>query len=155
MKYWLLKSEPDAFSIDDLQSAPNKIHCWDGVRNYQARNFMRDKMQLGDLAFFYHSSCKVPGIVGIVKITSDYYPDNSALDPESKYYDPKSKLAQSRWGMRDVKFVEKFTQIIELRDLKNNENLQDMLILRPGNRLSITPVTAKQWHAILKMREMK
>jgi len=153
MNYWLMKSEPDAFSIDDLQKSPHSTHCWDGIRNYQVRNFIRDTMQIGDEAFFYHSSCKIPGIVGIVRIVSDVYPDHTAFDPDSKYYDPKSTVENTRWIMRDVQLLEKFTSIIQLNALRANKNLEDMLILRPGNRLSITPVTAEQWITILRMHK--
>src|SRR5688572_15025605 len=145
MRYWLMKSEPEAFSIDDLQRAPNKTNCWDGVRNYQARNYMRDSMQVGDQAFFYHSSCKVPGITGIVEIVSETYPDFTAFDPNSKYYDPKSTQAVPRWYMRDVKLMTKFPSIISLNELRANPKLAKMVILKSGNRLSITPVTAQEW----------
>lgn len=151
MQYWLMKSEPETFGIEHLQRAPKSTHCWDGVRNYQARNFMRDTMQIGDQVFFYHSNCKVPGIVGIATIVSDSYPDHTAFNPDSKYFDPKSNPAKPRWFMRDIKLVEKFNNIISISDLRNNENLQNMLILRTGNRLSITPVTAQEWRAIIKM----
>lgn len=151
MNYWLMKSEPETFSIDALKKSPKSTHCWDGIRNYQARNFMRDAMQIGDLAFFYHSNCKVPGIVGVMEIVSDIYPDYTAFDPESKYYDPKTTKANPRWLMRDVRFVEKFAEIISITQLRSNPHLENMLILRPGNRLSITPVTKKEWTAVLKM----
>lgn len=146
-----MKSEPETFSIDDLVAKPKHTSCWDGVRNYQARNFMRDKMQVGDQAFFYHSSCKVPGIVGIIEIVSPSYPDYTAFDPESKYYDPKATKDKPIWFMRDIKFVQKFKQIISINELRENKLLADMIILRKGNRLSITPVTAKEWNIILKM----
>jgi predicted RNA-binding protein with PUA-like domain len=153
MNYWLMKSEPETFSIQDLQQCNGQTHCWDGVRNYQARNFMRDAMQHGDLAFFYHSSCKIPGIVGIIAIASDAYPDHTAFDPESKYYDLKSTPEKPRWIMRDVKLVEVFKRIITLDALRQNEKLQDLRILKPGNRLSITPVTKEQWQAICAMSQ--
>lgn len=151
MNYWLMKSEPETFGILHLQHAPNQTHCWDGVRNYQARNFMRDDMQIGDLAFFYHSNCKIPGVVGIMEIASPSYPDHTAFDPESKYYDPKCSKDNPRWFMRDVKLIEKFPEIISISALRANPKLAKMLILRPGNRLSITPVTKQEWQAILKM----
>lgn len=151
MNYWLMKSEPETFGIEHLQKAPKKTHCWDGVRNYQARNFMRDAMQIGDQAFFYHSNCKVPGIVGIAEIVSDSYPDYTAFDPESKYFDPKSNPDKPRWFMRDIKFITKFPHIISISELRENPQLTKMVILRPGNRLSITPVTAQEWRAINKM----
>ncbi len=148
MQYWLMKSEPETFGIDHLKAAPNSTHCWDGVRNYQARNFMRDTMQIGDLVFFYHSNCKTPGIVGIAKIVSQSYPDHTAFDPESKYYDPKSNPDKPRWFMRDLKLVKKLPAIIAISELRANPGLKDMMVLRPGNRLSITPVTEQEWQAI-------
>lgn len=151
MTYWLMKSEPDTFGIEHLIRAPNSTAAWDGVRNYQARNFMRDSMQIGDKAFFYHSNCKVPGIVGIAEIVSNSYPDHTAFDPESKYYDPKSNATQPRWVMREIKLVTKFPQIISLHELRANKNLANMYILRPGNRLSITPVTQDEWQLIMHM----
>ena len=151
MNYWLLKSEPTSYSIDNLQREKSKITCWDGVRNYQARNFMRDVMKKGDQAFFYHSNCQVPGIVGIVEIVRESYLDFTALDPENHHYDPKSTVSNPRWVMIDVKFCQKFQKIISLNVLKRNPLLKDLLILRKGNRLSITPVTEKQWNAIVAM----
>jgi predicted RNA-binding protein with PUA-like domain len=150
-----MKSEPETFGIDHLKNAPKKTHCWDGVRNYQARNFMRDSMQVGDQVFFYHSNCKVPGIVGIAEIVSPSYPDHTAFDPESKYYDPKSNPDKPRWFMRDLKFIKKLTHIISISDLRANPSLKNMMVLRPGNRLSITPVTAKEWTAILGMLPLR
>lgn len=151
MNYWLMKSEPETFGIDHLQQSKSQINCWDGVRNYQARNFMRDSMQLGDKAFFYHSNCKIPGIVGIVEIVSDSYPDYTAFDPESKYYDPKSNQVNPRWYMRDIKLVKEFSRIISLSELRADPELSTLLILRTGNRLSITPVTELEWHKILNL----
>ncbi len=151
MNYWLFKSEPATFSIDDLASRPEKKESWDGVRNYQARNFLRDEMREGDLAFFYHSSCKQPGIVGIIKIISKAFPDVTAFDPESSYYDPKSDYNDPRWYLRDVKLVEKFKTPIDLQQLRHNPKLKNMLILRKGNRLSITPVTTEEWKSVLAM----
>jgi predicted RNA-binding protein with PUA-like domain len=146
-----MKSEPETFGIDHLSAARNKTHCWDGVRNYQARNYMRDAMQIGDHAFFYHSNCKTPGIIGIVEIVSESYPDHTAFDPDSKYYDPKSNPAKPTWYMRDVRLIKKFNNIISISDLRANADLVDMVILRKGNRLSITPVTAAEWRSIMKM----
>lgn len=151
MKYWLFKSEPSTFSIDDLNNKPNKTEHWDGVRNYQARNFMRDNMKKGDLGFFYHSSCKEPGIAGIIKVVKESYPDFSALDPESKYFDPKSTKENPRWFMVDVKLIKKFNKIITLPDLRQCSKLKDLIILKPGNRLSITPVTENHWDIISKL----
>ncbi|WP_419420322.1 EVE domain-containing protein [Legionella sp. D16C41] len=146
--YWLMKSEPNCFSIDDLYNAPNQTSHWDGVRNYQARNFMRDQMAIGDLAFFYHSNCDIPGIVGIVEISSQAYPDHTAFDPFSDHPDPKSTLENPRWFMVDVKFKEKFANVISLSQLKQYPELGDMLLLRRGNRLSITPVSQPEWSFI-------
>lgn len=151
MQYWLMKSEPEAFGIDDLKARPNQQEHWDGVRNYQARNMMRDEMQVGDLVFFYHSNCKTPGIVGVMQVAKKAYPDFTAFDPDSKYYDPKSSQDNPRWFMVDVKFKEKFPHIVSLDDLRGRSELQDMLILRKGNRLSITPVTEHEWHTVLSM----
>lgn len=152
MKYWLLKSEPSTFSIDDLAKAKNKTTHWDGVRNYQARNFMRDEMQPGDLGFFYHSNTNEIGIAGIIEVVKPAYPDFTAWeDPEDSHFDPKSTKAKPRWFMVDVRLKEKFKNIITLNELKQNPSLKNMVILRKGNRLSITPVSGKEWHAILKM----
>lgn len=151
MNYWLLKSEPSTFSIDDLIARPSQTEGWDGVRNYQARNMMRDQMKFGDCAFFYHSNCDAPGIVGIVKIISAAYPDKTALDPQSKYYDPKSTIENPRWYQVDVKFFEKFPHTITLQQLRQVPKLQDMMILRKGNRLSITPVSTQEWQVILAL----
>jgi len=146
-----MKSEPDVFGIDDLNSRPRKTEHWDGVRNYQARNMMRDEMKKGDEVFFYHSNCKEPGIVGIAKIVKEGYPDFTAFDSQQKYYDAKSDPNNPRWYMVDVQFVRKFKRTITLEELKQAKALQDMPLVRRGNRLSIMPVTEKQWQAILKM----
>jgi predicted RNA-binding protein with PUA-like domain len=151
MKYWLMKSEPDVFGIDHLAKMPKKTEHWDGIRNYQVRNMMRDEMKKGDLAFFYHSNCKEPGIVGIARIVKEAYPDFTAFDPKQKYYDPKSDPKNPRWLMVDVKLERKFKRTITLQELKTYKSLAEMLILRRGNRLSITPVTKKQWDFILKL----
>ena len=148
MAYWLMKSEPNAFSIDDLKV--RKTEPWDGVRNYQARNMMRDTMQIGDLAFFYHSNCNPPGIVGIMEVVKTGYPDCTAWDETDDHFDPKSTPEDPRWYRVDVGFKEKFSDMITLADLKANPALVDLPILRKGNRLSITPVTKAQWQAILK-----
>lgn len=151
MKYWLMKSEPDVFGIDDLAKCQGKTEHWDGIRNYQVRNMMRDEMKKGDEALFYHSNCKEPGIVGIMKVVKEAYPDFTAFEPRSKYYDPKSDPQNPRWLMVDMKLVRKFKRNITLQELKNNKSLADMLILRRGNRLSVTPITKKQWDHILKL----
>ncbi len=149
MNYWLMKSEPKEFNIDDL--AAKTTEAWDGVRNYQARNMMRDQMQLGDKAFFYHSNCEVPGIVGIMQIVKTGYPDPTAFDPRDKHYDPKSHPEQPRWFLVEVSFVEKFPHTIALAELKQQAALSDMSLLRKGNRLSVMPVTGAQWDYIIGM----
>ena len=151
MKYRLMKSEPDAFGIDDLAKRPRKTEHWDGIRNYQVRNMLRDEMQKGDEAFFYHSSCKEPGIVGIVRLVKAAYPDYTAFDPESKYYDPKSDPDNPRWFMVDVQLIRKFKRVIGLQELKTHPFLAEMLIMRRGNRLSVTPISKKHWDYILKL----
>jgi predicted RNA-binding protein with PUA-like domain len=144
MKYWLMKSEPDEFGIVDLERAENQTTVWYGVRNYQVRNFMRDQMAVGDLAFFYHSSCAVPGIAGVAEITTPAYPDASQFDPESKYYDPQAKIEQPRWLNVDVKLVKK-TRLMSLTELKQYPELATMPLLARGNRLSVTPVSTAEW----------
>jgi len=151
--YWLMKSEPSTFSIDDLAHAKNQTTQWEGVRNYQARNFMKNEMKKGDLAFFYHSSCPEPAIVGIVEIVKESYPDPTALDPQSDYYDPKSQSSTPRWFVVDVKLKKKLETPILLRQIKQNPTLQTMRLVQPGNRLSITPVSKKEWENILAMLE--
>ena len=154
MKYWLMKSEPDVFGINDLMKRPKKTEHWDGIRNYQARNMIRDEMQKGDQAFFYHSNAKQIGIVGIMSICREAYPDYTAFDPDSKYYDPKSNPDNPRWFMIDVKHVRKFKNIITLDTLKQHaDQLGDIALLKRGNRLSINPVTKKQWNYILKLEQ--
>ena len=151
MNYWLFKSEPETFSIDALKKKPKQTEHWDGVRNFQARNFLRDEVKKGDLVFFYHSSCEPPGIAGIAQVVKAGYPDFTAWDVNSPYYDSKSTPDRPLWYMVDVKFVEKFPQLISLQQIKKNPKLKNMIILRRGNRLSITPVTEKEWKAVLKM----
>ena len=151
MNYWLMKSEPDVFSIDDLYHRPRRTEHWDGVRNYQVRNMLRDTMKKGDKAYFYHSSCKEPGIVGIVDIMTEGYPDDSAWNPKSLYYDPKSTPEHPRWYMVDVRYRRKFHRCITLHEIKQHPELISMPLLRPGNRLSITPLTPTQWHFILQL----
>lgn len=147
MKYWLMKSEPDTFSVDDLKR--KKREAWDGVRNYQARNFMRDDMRVGDGVFFYHSNCAEPGIAGLAEVASDAYPDPSQFDPKSKYFDAGSSRDNPRWMLVDVKFVKKLTRVITLDELKNHPKLASMGLLRKGNRLSVMPVDAAEWKYIL------
>lgn len=153
MNYWLFKSEPDTFSIDHLQKKPKKTEHWDGVRNYQVRNMLRDDIKVGDNAFFYHSSTAIPGIAGIVEIVKAGYPDFTAFNPESKYYDPSSSRDKPRWFMVDVRFEQKFKRIITLEEIKNNPRLKKMAVTRRGNRLSITPVTKEEWKIILGMEK--
>lgn len=150
MAYWLMKSEPDVFSIDDLKSRPKRTEHWDGVRNFQARNFMRE-MRKGDEAFFYHSSCAEPGVAGIIEIAREAYPDFTSWDPKSAYYDPRSTPEKPYWYMVDVRHVRKLKQVIPLTALRANPTLKNMRLLARGNRLSIMPVTASEWKAILKM----
>ncbi len=150
MRYWLMKSEPDSFSIDDLKNRPDKTEPWDGVRNYQARNMMRDDMKVGDLAFFYHSNCDVPGIVGIMTISREGYPDPTAFDPEDHHYDPKSDPDNPRWIHVDVKYKRKLKRTISLQELKQHaEALPNFALLRKGNRLSVMPVEKEHWDYIL------
>ena len=149
MNYWLMKSEPDVFGIDHLKAMPDKTEHWDGVRNYQARNMMRDQMQKGDQVFFYHSNCDEPGIVGIAKVVKEGYPDHTAFDPETKYYDPKSDPDQPRWYMVDVKLQRKLKRTITLAELKGARELEECPLVRKGNRLSIMPISKQQWDYIL------
>ncbi len=152
MNHWLMKSEPSVFSIDALAKAPRRRSPWDGVRNYQVRNMLRDEMKKGDLAFFYHSSCEIPGIFGVARIVKEGYPDPTAFDPTHDHHDPKSDPTTPTWYMVDVEFVEKFARPVTLDKLKANaDKLDDMQILRRGNRLSITPVTTMQWQKIIKL----
>ena len=148
MAYWLMKSEPDVFGIDDLERVG--VEPWEGVRNYQARNMMRDDMKKGDLAFFYHSNTKVPGIVGVLRIHREGYPDAAAFDPEHTYYDPKSDPEKPRWYRVDVAFKDRFDEVIPLSWLKEQPELADCPLVRKGNRLSIMPITDQQWHFIMK-----
>jgi predicted RNA-binding protein with PUA-like domain len=147
-KYWLMKSEPSCFSIDDLKKLPQQTTHWDGVRNYQARNFMRDEMRIGDKIFFYHSNCTPPGIIGVAEVASEAYPDFTAFDSSSEHPDPNSTPDNPRWFMVDIRFKEKFNHIIPLDFLKQQPELQQMQILRKGNRLSITPVSENEWNVI-------
>ncbi len=154
MQYWLMKSEPDVFSIDHLKQMPEQTDHWDGVRNYQARNMMRDQMKVGDQVFFYHSNTKEPGIVGIMEIVREGYPDHTALDPESRYFDPKSSQENPRWYMVDVRYKRHLQKNITLTELKQHQALQEMPLVRRGNRLSIMPVTTEQWRYILDLESI-
>ena len=152
MNYWLFKSEPDAFGVEDLAKKPKQTAPWDGVRNYQARNMLRDSIKKGDQGFFYHSSCEVPGVVGIVSIAKEGYPDASAFDPKSDYYDPESKREAPRWFVVDVKLERKLKRIITLEELRQRAaKLADFALLRRGNRLSVMPVSKKDWDFILSL----
>jgi predicted RNA-binding protein with PUA-like domain len=151
MRYWLLKSEPSCFSIEDLSRRPKKTEHWDGVRNYQVRNMLKSEMKKGDLGFFYHSSCTPPGVAGVVEIVKEGYPDFTAWDLHSDHFDPGSTAEKPRWYMVDVKLVEIFPHLITLDEIKRHPKLKNMLINRKGNRLSITPVTQEEWKVILGM----
>jgi predicted RNA-binding protein with PUA-like domain len=148
MRYWLMKSEPSDVSIDDLALMPDQTVAWYGVRNYQARNFMRDQMRVGDGVFFYHSSCPEPGIAGIAQVSSFAYPDATQFDPASKYFDPKATSQNPRWFNVNVKFIRK-TRLIGIKELRSRPELANMRILQTGNRLSITPVDPAEWDSIM------
>jgi len=148
MNYWLMKSEPDEFSIDDLKA--RKVEPWSGVRNYQARNYMRE-MRRGDGVLFYHSSCEVPGVAGIAEVAVTAYPDPTQFDPDSDYFDAASRRDAPRWSLVDVKYKRKLKRVIALAEMKAQKALQDMVLLRPGNRLSVSPVTKPQWDYILSL----
>ncbi|MBE1276086.1 EVE domain-containing protein [Enterovibrio baiacu] len=152
MAYWLLKTEPDTFSIDTLKQ--QKVSCWEGVRNYQARNMMRDGMKVGDQAFIYHSSCKDVGVVGIAEVVKEAYPDHFQFDPESHYFDPKSAPDNPRWIMVDVAYRQHLNYV-SLARIKANPALEEMPLVKRGNRLSIMPLTESQWHEIIAMSESK
>lgn len=149
--YWLVKSEPDAFSIDDLKSAPNSTTHWDGVRNYQARNFMRDQMKIGDPVLYYHSNCDEPGIVGIAEVVKEVYPDFSAWDESSRYFDPKSTSDNPRWFMVDIQWKQTFARTVSLREMKETPALDGMKVIQRGMRLSVQPVEKAHFDHILKM----
>ena len=149
MQYWLMKSEPDTYSIDDLQSFG--LDHWDGIRNYQVRNFFRDQMQVGDQAFFYHSNCKEPGIVGTMEIVSKAYPDHTAFDPSEKYFDSKSDPENPRWLMVDVRYIKHLNRMITLAELRQQKQIADMKLLQRGNRLSVLPLSKMEWQYILEM----
>lgn len=151
MNYWLLKSEPDVFSFDDLKKRPKKTEPWNGVRNYQVRNMMRDEMKVGDLGFFYHSSCPQPGIAGVVKIVSDGKPDPTQFDADSEYFDKGSKKEEPRWLLVDVAWHGNFTNFVTLEQLRDEPRLADMITLRKGNRLSITSVTKREFEIICEL----
>jgi len=147
-RYWLMKSEPSVYSIDDL-ARDGRTH-WDGVRNYQARNFMRDQMKVGDEVLFYHSNAEPPGVVGIARVVREGYPDHTARDPNSKYYDPKASEEDPRWFMVDVEFVEKFDEIVSLDTLKSTPGLENMLVTKKS-RLSVQPVTEREFEIVRRL----
>jgi predicted RNA-binding protein with PUA-like domain len=153
MNYWLFKSEPDTFGVDHLAKAPKRTSAWDGVRNYQARNMLRDSIKKGDEGFFYHSSCEVPGIAGIVEIAREGYPDATAFDPKHHHYDPESRRDAPRWYMVDVKLKRKLSRVITLDELRRHaaKTLADFVLLKRGNRLSVMPVAKKDWDFILTL----
>lgn len=151
MKYWLMKSEPDVFSFEDLKKRPKKTEPWNGVRNYQARNFMRDEMKPGDLILFYHSSCDIPGVAGIAKVSSDPYPDSTQFEEKSEYFDPKATKENPRWFLVDVSFEMNLKNHVSLEELKKHKKLSEMRLLQRGNRLSILPVTREEFEYIKKL----
>lgn len=152
MNYWIMKSEPDVFSIFDLKNRKNQTEPWNGVRNYQARNFMKE-MKIHDQAFFYHSSCDVPGIAGLVEISKEAYPDHTSWDKKSTYHDPRSSSEKPLWFMVDVTFKKEFKPILSLEELRKFKELSDLMILRKGNRLSITPISEKEFQFIKKVAQ--
>lgn len=148
MNYWLFKTEPDTFGIDDLASRPDQTEPWDGVRNYQARNFLRDDVKVGDYVFIYHSSCKTLGIAGVAKVVKEGYPDTEQFNPESNYYDPKSSREQPRWFCVDVKFQERFPSVLPLKAIKSMPEITELGLVKRGHRLSIMPVSEYEWQQL-------
>lgn len=149
--YWLMKSEPSAFSFEDLRTAKNQTTCWDGVRNYQARNTMRDSMRAGDGVLFYHSNADPPCIPGIAEVVREGYPDHTAFDPKDRHYDPKSRKESPVWYMVDIKFVQAFKGPVTLPMIRTAKGLEKMVLVRPGSRLSVQPVTPREWEIILRL----
>ncbi len=149
-QYWLLKSEPESFSFDDLWNLPGRTTAWDGVRNYQARNYMRDEMKKGDLAFFYHSGAE-PGIVGVVEVVREGYPDSTAVDPKDPHYDPRTKNGESSWSLVDVHAIERLPRPVSLAEMRLKPELEGMALLQKGNRLSVQKVGAAEWNAVLAL----
>ncbi len=154
MRYWLMKSEPSDVSIDDLAKLPNQAVAWYGVRNYQARNFMRDQMKVGDKVLFYHSNCEVPGIAGLAEVSTLAYPDETQFDPKNHYFDPKATRETPRWFNVDVKLVKK-TRLLSIKEMREHPTLANMRTLQKGNRLSITPVDPKEWNFISQLLSAK
>ena len=151
MRHWLMKTEPNEFGIDDFAGCPDQTEPWDGVRNYQARNMMRDEMKKGDRVFIYHSNCDEPGVVGVARIVREGYPDPTAFDPEDKHHDPKSDPDNPRWYLVDVKFERKLRRTITLAEMKAEAALEGMALVRRGNRLSVMPVSGEEWEHILSL----
>jgi len=153
MSHWLIKSEADSFSIDHLAALPKRTTAWDGVRNYQARNMLRDSMKIGDTAFFYHSGCDIPGIAGIVRVVKEGHADKTAFDPKHHHFDSASNPRDPRWFVVDVKLVRKFKRLIALEELRKHADdaLADLAVLRRGNRLSVTPVSKAEWEFVLTL----
>jgi predicted RNA-binding protein with PUA-like domain len=149
MQYWLFKTEPDAFSIDDLANIPDQTEHWDGIRNYQARNYLRDNVKLGDQVFIYHSSCKNVGIVGLAEVVKEGYVDHTQFEPESKYYDSKSMKDKPKWIMVDIQFKQKFTQMLPLKQIKNMVKISEIELIKKGSRLSIMPVNKNEFQKLL------
>ena len=154
-RYWLVKSEPDSFSFDDLLASPRRTTCWDGVRNFQARNFMRDEMKLGDLVLFYHSSTDPAAIVGIAEVARESYPDHTAFDATDPHYDPKSKRDAPTWMMVDLRAREALPKPLTLADLRGVKGLEKMVLLQKGSRLSVQPVTKKEWEIVCRVAGVK
>ena len=151
MNYWLMKSEPDVFSFSDLKSRPKKTEPWNGVRNYQARNFMRDEMKVGDLILFYHSSCEIPGVAGIARVSSKPYPDATQFDKKSEYYDAKATPENPRWILIDVSYERDLKNHVSLDEIRKHPELSPMRLLQKGNRLSILPVSKDEFNFIVKL----
>lgn len=152
-KYWLFKSEPNVFSIQDLANSKDQTTFWDGVRNYQARNYLRDEVKIGDKVIFYHSNSEPPAAVGICEVVKEGYPDFTAFDPKNKHYDPKSKTDNPTWYMVDVKLIKIFKRPVSLPEIKQNKKLSNMKLVQPGNRLSVMPITKEEFEEIIKMSE--
>lgn len=150
-KYWLIKSEPTEFSIDDLEKSKNKTTYWDGVRNYQARNFIRDEMKIGDKVLFYHSNADPNAVVGICEVVKEAYPDHTQFDPKDKHYDPKADKKNPTWFMVDIKLVKKFKKPVPLHEIKSNPKLAKMKLVQRGNRLSVLPVTKDEYEEIIRL----
>ncbi len=150
-KYWLMKSEPDVFSLEDLKNSPDSTTHWDGVRNYQARNFMRDQMKTGDFVLYYHSNCDEPGVVGVAEVVKEAYPDHSSWDQKSHYFDPKSTPESPRWFMVDIKWKQAFKRLVSLREMKESPALENMRVVQRGQRLSVQPVDKADFDHVVKI----